>query len=137
MTRTDLIDELVSYSVGFRSYGFNLETYQDLIFNQPETFVISATGHRVDSLFFGVPSTSKYMGRDELIDYLRAGGEFLLGKVSRIFGDEVDGVLSINTEIEYIDFWAKNLELRSEDQMQQIKENPSGFLSMLATFFKL
>lgn len=52
MTRTDLLDELVSYSVGFRSYGFDLTTYQNLIFNPPETFVIGATGHTPNSLFF-------------------------------------------------------------------------------------
>lgn len=137
MTRTDLLDELVSYSVGFRSYGFDLATYQNLIFNPPETFVIGAAGHKPDSLFFGVPSSDKYMNRDELIDYLRAGGEFLLGKVNRCFGEEVNGVLNIVTEIEYVDYWGPNLEWCSEEQVQEIKSNPSGFMNMLANIFRL
>lgn len=136
MTRTDLLDELVSYSVGFRSYGFDLTTYQNLIFNPPETFVIGATGHTPNSLFFGVPSADKYMSRDELIDYLRAGGEFLLGKVNRCFGEEVDGVLTIVTEVEYLDYWGPNLEYNSDEQVQEIRDDPKGFLNMLANIFR-
>lgn len=76
------------------------------------------------------------MSRDELIDYLRAGGEFLLGKVNRCFGEEVDGVLTIVTEVEYLDHWGPNLEYNSDEQVQEIRDDPKGFLNMLANIFR-
>lgn len=137
MTRTELIDELFSQTVAYRAYGIGISDYRGLIYDPVDVVRVRSSGFQSNSLFFGVPSDRKRWSDDELLDHLRDGGEFWLGKVIRWYGDEVDGIVRVITEVEYLDHWEYRAEYCATEQAQVIKSNPNGFLTMLASLFKL
>ncbi len=137
MTRTELIDELMGDTVNYRPYCFDPINYQNFIFNQPECFSIKATGYPANSLLIGIPTESKRMSKDDAIDHLRAGGEFLVAKVLGVKVEDVRNCITVRTEIEFIDYWVKDLELSAEAQVEAIRKSPVGWLKFLKEVFRL
>lgn len=136
MTRTDLIDELVSQTVGFRPYGFDRGQFQHLIFNQPEKFLIGRTGYLEDTLLIGIPTSTRYLSNDDAIDHMRNGGEFLVAKVLGMQVDDVSNCITVNTAAEFIDYWSEGFELSAEEaSVKEMQKNPNVWLDLIRSFF--